>query len=240
MRCEGAVLPSGGQAKRAEDATDMHAHATVYVGGNMHRDFSVSALLTLPRVSANVGLFDTDWLLLTRRGLPGEDPDIYRPFVQIELMRWKKFDYNAEIAFTWTDDERNLVYVDSTLPIDDTIPHRFAIAAHDDALTMSVDGRVVCRAQTSHFFGPQDRLDVQVGDELVHSGDRLAGTIADLRRKTDDDAAEKPYAGACRYESNGVRWVPDGIGSFHAEGVASLGEAGHFVGFDRNALCPGD
>ena len=157
------AIPSSAATPRPFDQ-DPHAVPYVYVGGNFHHDFSASALLTLPRVAANRGLFDTDWIMLIRYPRPGESESAPTPFVQIELMRWKRYEYRPELAYTWTDDQGRLVYADSNIFVDDATPHRFGIAVHEDALTMSLDGKDVCRAKTSSFFSPGDRFYFQVGN----------------------------------------------------------------------------
>ena len=75
---------------------------------------------------------------------------------------------------------------------------------------------------------------------MVRYGDRIAGTIEAIGRKTDDDAAERPYAAICRIDVLGTGWIAAGSGRFTAEGAETRGVATKEYGFDRTAGCPGD
>lgn len=107
--CPGVAMPSSAVEPEQPPAPKAHDNgsAYLYAGGNLKNDFSLRADFTLPEVPSNTSLFYTNWLILIPLvKLP-------QPFVQIEVMRWKRFDYRAEVAITWQLSGGKLIYVDT-------------------------------------------------------------------------------------------------------------------------------
>ena len=186
------------------------ALAYLMVEGQLHRDFEAEATFTLPRVPQNLWFY-TNWVLLIPFG--------GKAFVQVNLLRWARYDFRNEIALTWALPDGRLTYRDTGLFVDDG-PHQLAIAVKHSNVVFIVDGKPICTAPEKAFFtNPKQRLYYQIGTEASHPGDVVAGTVSRVMLKNDGDAKPYPYQVTCVYRGLGTSWEPEGRGRFRAEGV---------------------
>src|ERR1700722_3303517 len=134
MHCSAELPPA---PPHKHDAADVNGASVLYAYGDFRRNFSISADLTLPKVAQNRGVFYADWIILIPRGRASQQ--FLLPFVQINLLRWARFNYRPEVAFTWAGRDGKLIYADSSIFLDERVPHTFGIAVSGPRLTMSVD-----------------------------------------------------------------------------------------------------
>ncbi len=187
------------------------AQSDLDFAGAFASSFGLAGTFTLPRVDGNQGLFYSNWLLL--KELKGNNA-----FVQLELMRWKKYSYRNEVALTWALPDGELVYRDTGLFVNDD-PHELAIAVDGDSVIFAVDGASLCSAPVSTFFPQRKALFFEVGTEVSRPGDKPAGTVSNLRIKQDTGAWKTAYA-SCIYHGYGLSWRPDANAStFTATGA---------------------
>ncbi len=190
--------------------TALNGQSDLDVGGTLRRDFSLAATFTLPRATANRGLFYSNWLLLI--------PVRSSAFVQLELMRWKKYRYRDEIALTWTLPHGQLVYRDTGIFLNDG-PHQLSIGVRRSTIAFGVDGRTICSAPERAFFSAADHLYYQIGTEVAQIGDRPVGTVSNIRLKQDGASEPAQVAIQCIYRGYGTSWERGGSGVFTAAGV---------------------
>jgi hypothetical protein len=202
--------------------------SNIDVGGDLRNDFALSAAFTLPRTNANRGLFYTNWIILLKYPSGG--------MIQIELMRWKKYDYRQEIGLTWSLPGHALQYRDTGVFLSNA-PHRLGIALRGGAIALLVDGKPVCHAAKSSFFAESDILYYQIGTEVLQVGDRPTGTVSDIRLKRDADLEAVPLKVTCVYRGNGVSWEPAAGGTFLAGGVFDATERSRFTGIAWGEPC---
>ncbi len=232
MHCSAELPPA---APHAHDSADVNGASVLYAYGNFRRNFSISAALTLPKIARNRGVFYADWIILIPRGKASQQ--FLLPFVQINLLRWSRFNYRQEVAFTWAGRDGKLIYADSSIFLDDRLPHTFGIAVSGPSLTMSVDHRTVCVAKTSDFFDFRLPLYFQLGDEVQRYGDRISGTLSHVMVKSDDDARPKSYVFTCMYRGRGLQWVETTPGTFAGEGTLAPINGARFTGRTPASKC---
>ncbi len=230
MTCAEA-LPAEAPVQLGTGAQAGNATPYIYVDGDLRYDFRLSADLYLPDIPSNTGLFYTDWLLLLphAQGL--------QPFVQIETMRWKRYGYRPEVAYTWTQKDGRLVYQDSQIFLDDGKPHTFFIGVHKGTIGMGVDGRTLCTGLAANFFANTAPLFYQVGGEVEQYGDRLDGTVANLQLKSDHDLAPVPIVSRCGYQDRGTAWTYIANGSYQLGGRLVQNAPSAFYGFVPDEPC---
>ena len=209
MLCRDALPAAKPQSGRAPD----NAVAYLTAAGHLQRDFSLSADLTLEKTPANRGLFYADWIIL------GEQAAGDVPFVQVNLIRWKRYGYRSEIAYTWMGPDGKLIFQDSRIFLDDR-PHRFFVGARGDRISVTLDIREICRASKSRLFG-NATLGYQLGGEVMHYGDSIRGTASNIRFKSDTDAQPKIHHFRCEWVDRGIRWIKTGSDSFRLAGTES-------------------
>jgi len=208
MMCSHGRAPG----KPQSGAAPLNAISYLTAAGDLQRNFSLSANLVLPKMPSNRGLFYTDWIILGQQG------DEVLPFVQVNLLRWKRYDYRPEISYTWMGPNKKLVYQDSTVFLNDK-PHNFEIGAQADRMFVRVDNIEVCHGSMYRFFGNNPKLSYQLGGELVHYGDRIEGAATNIRFKSDKDPYPKIHNFRCEWIDRGLHWKKTGIASFRLEGV---------------------
>jgi hypothetical protein len=180
----------------------------------LQTNFDLDALFTLPLVPTNKGLFYSNWILLKSWQSKG--------FVQLEIMRWKKYNYRSEIGLTWAVPGFHFAYRDTRVFLSDR-PHRLGISVSDGVIRLAVDGKAICSAPLLAIFplrsGEHERLLYQIGTEVEVVGDRPSGAVWNIRLKRDSDATLASPKVTCIYRGYGVSWEPAGGGAFTAEGV---------------------
>jgi hypothetical protein len=207
-----AIQTAGGLVHATPQAYDQlpkNAASNVDLGGDFRDDFGVRADFTLPLVAGNSGFY-SNWIILI--------PYRAKAFVQLELMRWKKYDFREEIGLTWSDHDGNLFYRDTEVFVAD-VPHNLGIAVRGKTIVFTVDGAEICHASKDAFFDASDVLYYQLGTEVAHVGDHPAGTLSNIEIK---DGAWDTYYPAdphCIYHGYGVSWEYLGNGNYQAEGV---------------------
>lgn len=212
-----------------ETASPFNGQSDVDVGGAFRSDFGVEGAFTLPEVPSNRGLFYSNWILLI--------PYKRHAFVQLELMRWRKFQFREEIGLTWAFADGALHYRDTGLWVGPG-QHRLRIASSSGTLTMSVDGRAICGVPSSAFFAPQDQLYYQLGTEVEHAGDHPAGTLSNILIKDDSDGAYRRADPHCISHVDGLSWDYLGDGRYVADGVFDPAQPTvKFTGNTRNEPC---
>jgi hypothetical protein len=199
-------------AGRLGTRSQVHAIPYLAVSGDLQRNYSLSADLSLKEMPANRGLFYTDWLSLGKL----YDPD--HGMVGVGLDRWKRFHYRPVVAYTWVTPAGNLVYQDSSLVLDER-PHRYALGAVGDRLFVKVDGRELCYGSQRAFFGDRPTLSYDIGGELVHMGDRIDGTATHIRVKRDHDVAPRANTFRCAQSENGLHWIKIGTDAYRVVGT---------------------
>ena len=197
-------------------------------GGGLLNDFGLFATFTLPRSPTNRSLFYSNWIILLKYGSGG--------MVQLELMRWKKYNYREEVGLTWTLPGRELQYRDTGIFLTDS-PHRLGIGANAETIWFAVDGKRICSAAKSRFFGNKDTLYYQIGTEVELVGDLPTGTVSDIRLKRDADFEAVPVNATCIYRGYGMSWEPAGGGLFRAAGVFDATERSRFTGLRWSEPC---
>lgn len=237
MTCSVPILdPSAVQTERgvmhsdSEQKRPPNAQSDVDIAGDFHNDYGVSAEFTLPYVPGNSGLFYSNWVIL--KALKGSPS-----FVQIELMRWKKYDYRDEIGLTWMLSDGVLIFRDSGIMLPDG-PHRLGISQANGLITLSVDRQAVCTTPFSAFFTSDERMYYQLGTEVSGVGDHPAGTLDAIEIKNDEDADYNAAHPSCVYRGFGVSWEYDGDGRFHAAGTFDPHQPYLlFTGLQRDQKC---
>ena len=184
--------------------------ANVDLGGHFVSDFGTEATFTLPEVPTNRGVFYSNWILLI--------PYKSHAFVQIELMRWKKYQYRQEIGLTWGSVDGALFYRDTEVWLAPG-PHRLRISEAGGSIAFAVDGKPICHAPAGAFFTTKDVLYYQLGTEVERYGDRPAGTLSDIRVKDDNDVSYRRADPHCVYRGYGLSWEYSGNGRYEAAGV---------------------
>lgn len=187
-----------------------NALSSVDFAGAFKRNFGAQATFTLPRAPRNTGLFYSNWVLLKSLESPA--------FVQIELMRWKKYHYRSEVGLTWALPDGRLIYRDTRVWLSDAA-HRLGIAESHGTIALNVDGSTVCSAPARAFFSPSDRVYYQLGTEVAKYGDHPVGTMSDIEVKSDGDRRYHSLRVRCVYRGFGTSWQYRGNGAFHAAGV---------------------
>jgi hypothetical protein len=196
-----------------------NAISYLFVEGKFQRDFSLAATMTLPLVPANVGGFYSNWLMLIPLRPSKASPPGANAFIQLELIRWGRYDNRNEIGLTWAGRDGHLIFRDTGLFVDNG-PHRLEIAVKGPTATFLVDRKTICHAPVDAFFDRNNAsLYYQVGTEVLNPGEHVAGEVYDLAVKNDGDTVARPYEVACVYRGYGTAWEPDGPGRFRAEGV---------------------
>jgi len=214
---------------------DMNGASVLYAYGPLRKHFGMSADLTLPRVEENRGLFYADWIILISHTTSKRQ---LQPFVQISLLRWARYGYRPEVAYTWAGPDGKLIYADSDIFLNElTPPHSFGIAVSGATLTMSVDGRDLCHAKTSDFFNFDRPLYYQTGSEVSNYGDQITGTVRDVRLKTDNDSRPHPYTFPCMVQYGALHWTQTTPGTFVASGMHRLNDTARRIGLTPNARC---
>jgi hypothetical protein len=180
----------------------------------LQTNFSLDALFTLPLVPTNKGLFYSNWILLKSWQSKG--------FVQLEIMRWKKYGYRSEIGLTWAVPGSHFDYRDTAVFLS-ARPHRLGISVSDGVIRFAVDGKSICSAPLLAIFplrsGKHERLLYQIGTEVEIVGDHPSGEVWNIRLKRDWDATATSPKITCIYRGYGVSWEPSGGGAFAAAGV---------------------
>jgi len=202
--------------------------SNIDLGGDLRKDFGLAATFTLPRSASNRGLFYSNWIILLKYGSGG--------MVQLELMRWKKYDYREEVGLTWALPGHELQYRDTGIFLTDS-PHRLAITVRGGTIRFLVDGTQVCSTAVSRFFERSDTLYYQIGTEVLLVGDHPIGTVSDIRMKRDVDLNAVPIPTTCIFRGNGVSWEPAGNGMFRAAGVFDATEPSKFTGLRWGQPC---
>ncbi len=201
--------------RRATTGQPANALALLYTGGEMQIPYTLQATMTLPRSTTNKGLFYSNWVLLASRDS--------RSFVQIELMRWKKFNYRNEIALTWAEPDGVLRYYDTPVFVSDAA-HELSISLDGDYITLQADNSVTCAAGVRFFYASSERLYYQIGSEVSEPGDRPTGEIWNIRA---GDAAHPLQAiePRCSYRGFGLSLEKRGSGRYVPQGVFDAGRA---------------
>ena len=185
------------------------AQSDVDLGGDFRDDFGVRADFTLPFVAGNSDFY-TNWIILI--------PYRKYAFVQLELMRWEKYDFREEIGLTWSDRDGHLIYRDTEVFLPDAA-HQLGIAVHGKTIVFTVDGNDICHAPKAAFFEPTDLLYYQLGTEVHHVGDHPAGTLSNIEIKDGPWDTYFPADPNCIYHGYGVSWEFQGNGNYEAEGA---------------------
>jgi hypothetical protein len=199
----------------------------------LQHDFDLAATFTLPLVPTNRGLFYSNWILLKSWKSNG--------FVQLEIMRWKKYGYRSEIGLTWAVPGMHFAYRDTGVFLT-AGPHRLDVGVSHGLIRFAVDGRAICHAPYVAIFPPlggkPERLFYQIGTEVEVVGDHPSGDVWDIRLKRDGDALPASAKVSCIYRGYGVSWESLGSGSFRAEGVFDATEPYYrFTGLQWNQPC---
>jgi hypothetical protein len=233
LHCEDELPPAPPHTHNA--VADINASGVIYAFGKLHHHFSLTAELTLPKVPQNHGLFYANWLMLIP--LVSAKQQFSVPFVQINFMRWSRYHYRPEVAYTWAGPDGKLIYADSSTFIDGRRPHTFGIAVDGPRISMSVDGHQVCHGRTADFFDFRRPLYYQIGDEVAYYGDRIGGTVTNIRLRSDGQTRPHPYAVTCMYHDRGVGWVQTSPGTFRGEGALDKTKPSGSTGATPNSLC---
>lgn len=197
-------------SRTSENALPANGMSNIDFFRGLHQDFSLAATFTLPLDRTNRGVFYSNWLILKSRTRPG--------FVQLELMRWKKYNYRQELGLTWAIPGYHFAYRDTGVFLSDT-PHRLSIAVKDRAIQFAIDGRTVCRSPISAFFTRTESLFYQVGTEVSELGDHPVGDVSGILLKRQADFVATTPRVTCVYRGYGVTWESIGHGTYRAEGV---------------------
>lgn len=99
------------------------------------------------------------------------------------------------------------------------------------------DANLVCSGRRSAFFAPATDLYFQIGNEVVDYGDQVAGTVENIRLKTDDDPEPKPYTPTCLYRNHGVSWEAEEGGLYRAAGTFRADLPAVFTGLTPDSPC---
>jgi hypothetical protein len=195
--------------KLADDQLAKNAQSDVDLGGDFRDDFGVRADFTLPYVAGNTDFY-SNWIILI--------PYHKTAFVQLELIRWKKYDFREEIGLTWSLPDGDLIYRDTEVFLSDS-PHQLGIAVHGKTIAFTVDGNEICHAPKDVFFEATDQLYYQLGTEVRHVGDHPAGTLSNIEIKDGSWDTYFPAEANCIYHGYGVSWEFQGNGSYEAAGA---------------------
>jgi uncharacterized membrane protein (UPF0127 family) len=185
------------------------AQSDVDVTGPFHRTFGVEATFTLPAQPLNRGVFYSNSIMLL--------PLHADSFVQLELMRWIRYDYREEIGVTWLLPSGQLVYRDTGIFVSNE-PHRLAIEQRGERLRLIVDGSTICSAPAARFFSPQQVLYYQLATEVERPGDRPSGTLSNIEAFHGPLGRYQPAQPRCVYRGQGLSWHDEGAGRFLATG----------------------
>jgi hypothetical protein len=216
--CSIPIIRQGGSRSEASERASLSTYASgpatgaasVYLFGRFQTAFGAEARFTLPPQPSNRGLFYSNWIIL--KPLHGA------AFVQLELMRWKRYAYRDEIGLTWSHSDGKLIYRDTEV-FATSGSHRLRVSRTDGDIVFAVDDRVVCRAPSAAFFTSRDQLYYQLGTEVSRYGDRPTGTLSDIRVKRDGDATYHTARVSCIYRGYGLSWEYAGNGTYRADGV---------------------
>jgi hypothetical protein len=139
--------------------TDVGEGISYLYDGDKHlrSNYGADALFTAP-IDGRQGWYDT----ALRLGPYAEN----NGFVQVEISRWKRFDYKQHVAVAWSVPHGSVVeHRDTGLMLADGVPHRLGIFVRDGLLRMFVDGRLLCSTHASNFVASSERKYFQVRTE---------------------------------------------------------------------------
>jgi len=221
LRCNVPLLgtPAAASPNAQQTRGTPNGLGILYAGFGMAAPHGLSATFTLPKSQTNTGLFYTDWILLASRDS--------KSFVQIELMRWRKYSYREEIAVTWALADGTLQYRDTPVFVSDGA-HGLGIDVTDDTVTLHAYRSVTCSANMHDFYAPNERIYYQIGTEVAGVGDRPTGTVSNIRA-FDKTHPLQPITPRCNYTGYGLFWQPLGQGASGAAGALDPKKPAHFL-----------
>lgn len=228
--CSTPLLPDMPASSSDNDPDVGEGVSYLYVGSkHLTSDYAVDAAFTLPSAGKR-GWYGNS----IRLGPLVEN----NGWVQIMLVREPRFDYRAHVAVAWGLPHTSVVYFkDTGIAYSDDRPHRLGISVAKDKLLLWVDGRELCSTSAAQFASSRERKYFQVRSEVGVIGSAGAGTVRDIRLKTDVDRSLMPLTIACEMRRHGVAWYETGPGMFDVRGAYYANEATIFTGTDPNAPC---
>lgn len=238
--CSGLMLPD--YRAKAKDAGTGEAVTYLYVGYKHHHarsaiagekyfrsDYGADALFNAP-LDGKHGWYDSG----IRLGPLNEN----NGFVQIEISRWERFDYEGHIAIAWALPHSNSVeYRDLRLMTAGGTPHRLGIYVRDGFVYLLVDQHEICSTQASHFVSAAEPKYFQVRTETNVVGSNGNASAYDLRVKRDVDSSPRPYQSDCILHRYGIFWRDAGRGRYTASGAFDPAKATFFTGKNPTKPC---
>ncbi len=205
----------------------------LYVGARqMTNDYRAEATFTLPRTGQSRGFYGNSIRL-------GPLRENYA-FVQVMLIRWKRFNFSQHIAIAWAYPEGIVQLKDTDLAYPDRhSSHRLGIGVAGRLLSLYVDGSAICTASSDHFVRPNAAKYFQIRTETNQVGFAGSGTVRVVKLKRDSDVSPKLYESHCEFHGYGVSWVPLGGGAFRVAGAFYPNEATYFSGITPDSKCTG-
>jgi len=201
----------------------------LYIGDSrLQSNYGADALFTVP-LSAQRGWYDSGM----RLGPLAED----NGFVQIEISRWKRFDYKQHAAVSWSVPHGTPEHRDTGLMLDDATPHRLGISVAAGMVQLLVDSRVLCSTRSAYFVRAGAPKYFQVRTETGVEGANGDTRAADLRLQRDVDRTPQPYQTTCILHRHGIFWERRGGGAFAVRGAFYPDEATFFTGADASKPC---
>jgi hypothetical protein len=213
LQCNGHLLPdyvdrSPWDDGNHEGVSDLYvgAHRTVH-------NYLTQATFTLPRTPQRKGFYGNG----IRLGPLKED----YAFIQVMLVRERRFDFADHVAVAWAlPYSSKVVFKDTNLLYRDNDPsHRLGIRVIGGALTLYVDGSVLCTARSDHFVRSGSAKYFQIRTETDVPGFFGSGTVRDIALKTDAEKAPRPFRSDCEFHGYGVSWIALGRGAYRSQAI---------------------
>jgi len=227
--CTRPLLPDPPKSTDGDDADVGEGISYLFVGSKrMSTNYGVSAMFSTPSAGKR-GWYGNSIML--------KDWEEGTGAVQLMLIRQKRFNYRPDIAVSWAVPHSAGVFKDTGIVYGNDSPHLLGIFVANGAISLRVDGRTVCSALAATFFAPERKKFIEIRSEAAIVGSAGAGTVSDIRYKSDVDEALRPYTIACEMRRHGVAWVETRPGVFDVRGAYYPDEATLFTGTDPNAPC---
>ena len=226
--CSVPLLPDY-KTKTSKDPDVGEGVSYLYIGDkHLHSNYGADAEFTAP-IDGRRGWYDSGLRL-------GPLNENYAS-VQIEISRWKRFNYQQHVALAWSVPHGEVEYRDTGLLLADGVPHRLGIFVREGLVHLLVDSRDICSTRAAYFVGSSQPKYFQVRTETSVVGSNGHARVWDLRLKRDADAVARPYASDCILHRFGIFWGRVGAGSFVAHGAFYPNEALFFTGADPATSC---
>ncbi len=212
---------------------DKQGTSYLYAGARqMTNDYRAEATFTLPRTGQSRGFYGNS----VRLGPLREN----YAFVQVMLIRWKRFNFGQHIAIAWAYPEGTVQLKDTDLVYPDRrFSHRLGIGVSGHLLSLYVDGSAICTTSSDHFVRANAAKYFQIRTETNQVDFAGSGTVLALKLKRDSDASPKGYESHCEFHGYGVSWLPLGGGAFRVAGAFYPNEATYFSGIAPDTKCTG-